>query len=79
MSTYDTDFYCISTVVLTGAGFSVDAGLPVTNCSGLQTVAPEPANKRSFRLSLGANRRACEPTLPANEPTFPANSLQTAR
>jgi hypothetical protein len=31
MSTYDTDFYRISTVVLTGAGFSVDAGLPVTN------------------------------------------------
>jgi hypothetical protein len=49
------------------------------SCSGLQTVAPEPANTGHFRLTFSANRRACEPTLTANEPTFRANRPQTAR
>jgi hypothetical protein len=40
------------------------------NCNSPQTVSRGLANKRGFQLTFGANRRACEPTLTANEPTF---------
>jgi hypothetical protein len=40
------------------------------NCSGLQTVAPEPANKGYFRFTFCANKPRLEPTITANEPTF---------
>ena len=48
-------------------------------CSGLQTVSDGLANKGHFRLTFRANRPASELILTANEPTFIANSLQTAR
>jgi hypothetical protein len=51
----------------------------LTTCNGLQTAAPGPANKGHFRLTFRANKRRLGPTLTANEPTFWANSLQTAR
>jgi hypothetical protein len=41
-------------------------------------VAPEPANKGYFRFTFCANKPRLEPTITANEPTFRANSLQTA-
>jgi hypothetical protein len=48
------------------------------SCSGVQTVALEPANKGRFRLTFGANKDRLGPTITANEPTFRANSLPTA-
>jgi hypothetical protein len=49
----------------------------VIRCSGLQTVAPEPANKGCFGLTFRANKRRVGLTLAANEPTLNANSPQT--
>jgi hypothetical protein len=51
----------------------------IIRCSGLQTVASEPANKGLFRLTFGANKLQVWLTIAANEPTFRATSLQTAR
>jgi hypothetical protein len=48
------------------------------NCSGLQTVSGGLANRGSFRLTFGGNKRRLGPTITANEPTFHANSPQTA-
>jgi hypothetical protein len=46
-------------------------------CSGSQTVARELANKGHFRLTFRANKGRPGLTIPANEPTLSANSLQT--
>jgi hypothetical protein len=59
------------------AGYSPDNA--PDSCSGLQTVAPEPANKGRFRLTFHANKRRPGLTLAANEPVLHANSLQAAR
>jgi hypothetical protein len=39
-------------------------------CSGLQTAAPEPANKGHFRLTFRANTLRIRLTITANEPIF---------
>jgi hypothetical protein len=51
----------------------------IAMCSGPQTVSDGLANKGPFRLTFGANTRRVRLTLAANEPTFWANSSQTAR
>jgi hypothetical protein len=53
-------------------------GPNMINCNGLQTVSDGLANKGHFQLTFRANKRRLGLTLPANEPAFWANSLQTA-
>lgn len=50
-----------------------------TRCSGPQTVSGGLANKGGFRLTFYANKWRPGLTITANEPTFCATSLQTAR
>jgi hypothetical protein len=51
-----------------------------TSCrtSGLQTAARGLANNGAFEPTILANESGLEPTFRAHEPTFRANSLQTA-
>jgi hypothetical protein len=50
-----------------------------TRWSGPQTVSGGLANKGGVRLTFHANKRRPGLTITANEPTFCATSLQTAR